>query len=598
MAEKKSILTLNIGSQRVGMARFSVGARNALLLREYAFEEIPADVASDGVRKSLTTGALKNLVGRLKGQGQDVNYAASAQTPNTITRFVKLPSLGEDQVDKIVGFEAQQAVPFPLSETVWDYQIMGKAGEDVEVAIVAIRSEQVEELNSVVQGGGLAPKIVDAAPLALYNAFRYNHGTPDHCVLLVDMGSRTTNCIYIEGARVFVASFGNAGFHVTSAIAKEMDADFQTAEERKKEAGFVNLGGNYADHDDPEVDAMSKIIRNQFTRLHAEINRRNQQWKSQGGSPPAEIYLAGGAAALPYTKEFFEEKFRVPVHWFNALANVSVGPKINVDQAGREAHTLGELVGLALREMSCPLELDLSPRSVSAARDVSSKKPVLLTAAACLFAGLGAWYVYLNQATSAKRGDFEKVEKEFNELDGVDRQIRAETDRQSKEEARFSHLNNAIAGRQYWLTVLNALNSQFSDDSMWFTYVGPLDAEGKLILKPLGGAEGPAVPAEYRNESAKPAGGAAGAQELSTVDALFISGLYQTNKVRELFLKYKDLKDFFEIPDDWVQNENKWFTVDTGKESSEWASAFTMRLPLKNKLKVHTPPALGSGGTR
>lgn len=586
MAEKKTILTLNLGSQRIGMARFSLGAKGTLMLRDYAFEELPGDINSDAARKAMTAAAVKALTAKFKATGADVNY--SIPSHNTITRFVKVPSLGEDQVDKIVGFEAQQAVPFPLSETVWDYQIVGDAGGEVEVVIGAIRAEQLEEVNQGVAGAGLNTRLVDAGPLALYNAFRYNFGETKQSTLLLDIGSRMTDAIFMDGDRLFVASFPVAGSNVTSAIAKEMDTDFANAEIRKKTDGFVHLGGNYADHEDPEVDAMSKIIRNQLTRVHSEINRRVQQFKTLGGNSPTVIYLAGAAAGLPYMKEFLEEKLRLPVHWFNALQNVGVGPKVDVDAVSREAHCLGELVGLALRQMSCPMELDLSPRSVEQAREVGAKKPMLITAAVALFAGLGALYTYLNFSTAAATSKLEKVESRFNELNDIAQDIRAEESRQKREEARADYLKSAVTMRQYWLNMFNLINSKFTNDEIWLTQLQPLDPDGQPILGPILG-EGAVVPEKFRNLTpTPPAPTAAGQPPTKTVDSLHLAGLFKKDEIRELFERLKSAPEF-DVPTDWETDIDKWFTKDQGKLNTEWASRFDIKLPLKNKFKLVVP---------
>ncbi len=592
MAEKKSILTLNLGSQRIAMARFGLGAKGTLLLREYGFEELPGDLASDSARKSLVTAAVKSLTGQLRAKELPTNYALAAQT--TITRFVKLPSLGEDQVDKIVGFEAQQAVPFPLTETVWDYQVMGKAGGEVEVAIVAVRADQLEEINQSISGASLNTKLVDAAPLALYNAFRYNYGEPAEPTLLLDLGAKTTNLIFIEGGKVFISSFQNAGSQITQAISKEMEWDFASAEERKKVDGFVHLGGNYADHEDPEVDSMSKIIRNQLTRLHGDVNRRTQQYRQQGGSAPGVVYLAGAGANLPYIKEFLEEKLRVPVQWFNALQNVGVGPKVNVEQVSRDAHCLGELVGLALREMSCPMEIDLSPRTVETARSVAAKKPVLITAAACLAAGLGALWMHFNTQTSSSNSHLVKVEEDIGKLEGFANQIKAQDKRQKEEESRATYLRDAVSGRSHWLSILNAINSQFTTNSMWLTQLQPVDADGNEILKSATGGGVP-VPDSFRSPSASSgsrpgtSAPAPGEIKMVTVDALHLAGLFQKNEVRDRFLQFKDLKDLFDVPDNWEEEADKWYKADTGRETVEWASKFEMRLPLRQKFKVPVP---------
>ncbi len=602
MADNKSILTLNLGSQRIGMARFSLGAKGAVTLREYAFEELPGDISNDVSRKKLTSAAVKSLSAKFKATGQEVNI--SLPSHSTITRFVKVPSLGNDQVDKIVGFEAQQAVPFPLSETVWDYQVLGTAGGEAEVAIAAIRAEQVEELNAGVTAAGLSTNLVDAGAISLYNAFRYNYGEPAESTLLLDIGSRMTDAIFMEGNRMFLASFPFAGSNVTSAIAKEMEADFASAEFRKIADGFVNLGGNYADHEDPEIDTMSKIIRNQMTRIHSEINRRIQQYKTQGGTAPTSVYLAGAAAALPYMKEFLEEKLRLPVYWFNSLQNVSVGPKVNTEAVAREAHCLGELVGLALRQGSCPMELDLAPRSVASRKDVAAKKPKLIAAAIALFAGLGALYTNSTLAADKAKTQLANVTARYDDLSGFASRIKLEETRQKLEETRGQYLKDAISGRQYWLSVLNVINSklkaEITDDGLWITQLQPMDPDGNQIvgLSTLvtGSKDLPINPdLKPRTASTPLPLGKPGETRKVTVDALHIVGLYTKDKVRALFEALKDTPEgIFDIPADWETRAGpngfevkNWFNP--SQSSASIARPFDMKLPLKQKFKLSVP---------
>jgi type IV pilus assembly protein PilM len=592
MADNNSILALNLGSQRVGMARFQVGKKGGITLRDFAFEELPGDVTSDMGRVAFVKAAVKSLAKQLKATAEDVIYAIPSQ--NVITRPVKLPALGADQADKIVGFEAQQAVPFPLSETVWDYQVLSNEGPESEVLIAAVRSEQLEEINAAVEAAGLKPVMTDAAPFALYNAFRHNYGAPEQSTLLLDMGARTTDAIFMEGEKVFIASFPNAGGHVTQTIAREMGTDYDGVEEKKKEIGFVNLGGNYADHEDPEVDSMSKIIRNQFTRLHAEINRRVQQYRQQGGTPPAQIYLAGGASAMPYTKEFFEEKFRVPVEWFNALGNVPLGPKVDAEYAGANGHTLGELVGLALRSgKEQPLHLDLCAKSVDAAKDLASKKPKLFIAAALLLGSLAGWWVYSNGKIAKKDVEMVKLEKEFKGLKGHADEISAQQSRGDKANAWYEHLHNGLAQRQHWLDLYNLLNKQFTTNDLWLTQISPLDAEGNPLADPVFAKDPVIVKIGTlglldKTPKAKPL------EDVETmVDSLLVSGLWQGAKQelpKETFLKFKDLKDYFDIPDGWDKDEGEWFKTDYSNADARWASSFQMRLKLKTKLKTKLLP--------
>ena len=579
MAEKKSVTTLNLGSQRVGMARFGIGGKGALVLKDYAFVEIPGDPSSEGIRAGALSSPVSQLTAAFKAADSDVNYAIPGHV--LMTKFDKLPPLAEDKVDQIVGFEAQQAVPFPLTETVWDYQLMGKHGGEVEVGIVAVRSEQSNEFNAPVAAAKLNPHIVDAAPIALYNAFRYNYPSLDGCALLLDMGARTTNLIFAEGRRAFISTVQVGSASLTQAIAKEMECDFGTAEQRKVAEGFVNLGGNYADHEDAEIDALSKILRNGLTRIHGEITRRiNLYRQQQGGSAPTAVYLAGGGASLPYVKEYWEEKLRVPVHYFNALQTVGVGPKVDTERAGAEAHMLGELVGLALREMACPMEVDLAPQSVQAARDIGNRKPILLTAAAALTAALTSIWGFNKATVGTYTAAKDKVEAAANSLEVIDKKIAAADAQLAVEQARMSHLSNAVADQKFLVGMMNAINNAFPNDKIWVTQWNPVTlSEGEGVSLPLasvvGGTGVEDINTNLVGELAKlaPAGGTSEADKgKRTLGALQLKGILQAETQADLSV----LNDFFDklASRDEKSPFSKYFSFDPALKADELRTKF------------------------
>ena len=80
---------------------------------------------------------------------------------HVFSKFVKLPPVDASKVTQIIQYEAQQNVPFPLAEVVWDYQILGSTpGGELEVLLVAIKSDIVEGLFRVTESGESAAAIV------------------------------------------------------------------------------------------------------------------------------------------------------------------------------------------------------------------------------------------------------------------------------------------------------------------------------------------------------------------------------------------------------------------------------------------------------
>src|SRR5881409_2230388 len=382
------LITVNIGSQTIGLAEFRL-INDRLVLVNYRFRETPLDPAT-GERRDAHTAlhetavALREIMHEMHIHPAPVNYAVPAQS--VFARFVKLPALEAEKIDKIVSFEAQQNVPFPIDQVVWDYQLVGGGmGEQLQVVIVAIKRDLLDEINNAVEETGLRTRIIDVASMGLYNAFCYNYTDLKGCSLLLDIGARTTNILFIEPERIFSRSLPIGSSAITAAVAKEFGESFAAAETRKNRDAFVALGGA-AEPADPNIGRLSKIARSTMTRLHAELMRSVSHYRAQQqGSRPARIFLCGGGAGMPYMREFFHEKFQVPIELFNPLQNVTVAESAPTQDVAGSAHLLGEVVGLALRSVTVsPMELNLRPASVVRRQDLEKRRPFFIAAAACI----------------------------------------------------------------------------------------------------------------------------------------------------------------------------------------------------------------------
>src|SRR4051812_27451710 len=227
MAES-SFAVLNLGSQRVGGAVFSKARNGDLILKSYAFAEMQGDPSIEATRLPQLRIAVLELADKLKLRGKDVWYAIAGHV--VFTRFVKLPPFDEEKADQIVEFEARQNVPFPINEVIWDYEFIGdKSGGEREVALVAIKAEALNDINDQVESAGVKVCGVDLAPLVVFNTFRFSYPDVEESTLIIDLGSKSTNLIFVEGARVFTRNILVGGSTVTGAIAKELGVNFSEA---------------------------------------------------------------------------------------------------------------------------------------------------------------------------------------------------------------------------------------------------------------------------------------------------------------------------------------------------------------------------------
>lgn len=570
------IISLNVGSQQISGAVFSKTAGGGLRLDRVERRDFVGDPGEEGGRATQGAMALKEIVSSLKIKGAKTNYVVTSFP--VLLKFASLPALDGSQVDQIVEFEAQQQVPYPINEVVWGYQLMGDPDDiEIEVALAAVKSDELSEVDNLITGAGLKSKGAEIAPAALYNALRFNYADIEETTLLVDIGARTTDMIFMEGKKLFIRTVKIGGADITRAISKEFGTDFVSADHRKTVDGFVALGGPYADHEDPEIAGISKVVRNSLTRLHSEIMRTINFYRSQqGGSAPAFVLLSGATAGLPFIREFFAEKLNLPVDHFNPFRNVTVAKGATAELVGANAHQFGELVGSALAQIGeVPLRIDLLPESVQKERDLDRRKPALvlsLVALAALLVGMGFFF---SKGSQIANENAEKIQIRAADLTKYNKSIDDSRDAIEMIDGQQEPYIDAVLHRVYWVRVFNYLSQKMQNDLLYLTVLEPLSG-GAPIIDDEGATLVAGTPATE-----------------SIVDAFLIQGLWRENpRGSEVVYDYfKGLKgdaetsgaNFFALGDVDISEVS---VVDAGTNDDRYAYPFKMTLPLPEANRV------------
>ena len=568
------IVTLNLGSQCIELAEFRAQPPDGLILCGYRWREFLADPAKEPTRPAQIVAAVREMMGELQIKGGPVNYTVAEEL--VFTRFVKLPPIDHEKIERIISFEAQQNVPFPINEVVWDYQLVGGgAGEQIQVILVAIKADLLDEINAAVEETGLRPSTVDLATMALYNAFRHNYSDLNGCSLLVDIGARTTNLLFIEPGKIFTRSVPIGGSSVSSAIAREFSEPFAAAEFRKKR---VDITG--AERRDSDAGRVADVIRSTMMRLHAELMRSISHYcAQQQGRPPERVYLSGGGATTPFIREFFREKLQLPIEFFDPLRNVAVAESTELEEISR--HLLGEPVGLALRATSnCLMQLNLRPARLVRRQEIEKRRPFLLAAAACFVLGLLSWGAYYARAAHVIRDRAAKAHEKVVALRRVETQANQVRQQMAALDQAAAPLIAAIHDRSFWPQILEELNARLPKENIWITELVatsggiPLDPSGARPLRPETPAPIVSLPR------------AGSANTPSVIDGLFVRGLYLFNPRQQ------------EIVVDYFRNlvESPWFAIDpnnqakvikpTTPNNAEWAFPYELHLDLRKPPKL------------
>ena len=487
MATNDTILAIDIGACSLKIASFSFPQAGGLVLEGFYFNEFAGDLKDDEYKDALRD-ALQEAVGEIDFSAKDVYFTFSGQS--AFIRFVKLPPVGEeeDRIKQIVEFEAKQNVPYPMDEVIWDYQLIGSVeGEsEIETMFVVVKNDIINSLTGAIEGIGKDPMLIDVAPTAAYNAARANGIGDADCSMILNIGGRCSSLIFIDSGRFFVRTIPIAGFTVTQQISKEFGISFSDAEELKKKHGFVALGGAYEEPDSEVAATVSKIVRNVMTRLHSEINRSINVYRSQQkGTKPTKLYLAGGSSVMAFTPRFFSEKLKMPVEYFNPFQVVSLSPNIDKEALAEVAHMFSEVIGLGLRRATvCPIEISLVPQTIKSIQEFRKKSLFFYASAASVVCCLLILWWAIDRKKERTANMVDKAANLLNDKNATLDKVWEANEDVKLLATQYGDAEKIVESRADWIKIINEIQNLLPYN-MWLVSFKPIDGAPEKVTTPI-----------------------------------------------------------------------------------------------------------------
>ena len=481
MAGQTTILTIDVGSDTVKMAEFSFAPEGGnLVLEKFAFEPL---AQGDDEPVVAFARVYQFMLQTNNFQSKQVRLTISGQT--AFSRLSKLPELSGDgnMISKIIEFEAKQTVPYAMDEIIWDYQLIKHTlppvtefddpHDEYEALFVAAKRDIITAYTDVVLESGLEVISVNVSPISMSNAFyACTKRDPEGCEMLLNIGGQSSSLVICEGDRVFVRSIPIAGDAITQQISKEFAIPFTDAEDLKIKHGFVALGGAYEDPESEVAATISKIARNVMTRLHGEISRSVNVWRSQhNGRKPTALYLAGGGALIQYVSEFFTEKLHIKVDYLNVFSTMSIGAGVDREALLDVAPRFSELAGMGIRSAAeVPVDINLVPETIKIQADIQSKKMYFYASCATLVVSLLIFYAGVSKMLDFDRSRVARVRGKVEDAQRLFEKIKEQNRYVTNERNEYERYLKIINDRTAWVDLMNDLQ-QIVPDTTWFSSI-------------------------------------------------------------------------------------------------------------------------------
>lgn len=340
------LVGLDIGS-RVLKASEIVETKSGHRLQHFGMLDIAYGAIEEGVIKDADeiAASIRKLFNENSFKTQ--NVAISIGGYSVIVKKISVQTMMEEQLQGVINSEAEQYIPFDISEVNLDYQILGENENNpnqMDVLLVAAKKEVVDSYVNLIQMAGLNPCIIDIDAFVLQNIFELNYALEDENTALIDIGASKTSLNILKGnSSLFMRDVTLGCGMINKKIVSLIDCSYEEAEQLKY--------GDQSDRISP--DDVKEIILSVVDDWCDEIRPAlDFFYSAYPDSKIKRIMLSGGGSYIKEFRELLAIETSSEVEIINPFKNIQINKKsFDISYLERIAPQAAISMGLAIRKI-------------------------------------------------------------------------------------------------------------------------------------------------------------------------------------------------------------------------------------------------------
>src|SRR5262249_23353703 len=181
---KKHLVGVDIGTHSIKVVRLKQKGKGYQLLN-FGIMPLRPEAMVDGniAEAEALVEAIRNLMRTEKITSKEVATAVSGQS--VIVKRIRVPQMTEKELTEAIQGEAEQHIPFEISDVNIDFQVLPtvceedeRADNQMDVLLVAAKKAKIWDYTNLLTNAGLNPVVVDIDVFPLEN--EYEMTTPDN----------------------------------------------------------------------------------------------------------------------------------------------------------------------------------------------------------------------------------------------------------------------------------------------------------------------------------------------------------------------------------------------------------------------------------
>jgi type IV pilus assembly protein PilM len=344
--KKTHLIGLDIGSRTIKIAEV-VDKKTTQIFKNFHTINIEPGLIEEGTVKDPETVSKSIRELYTKAKLKEKNVAISIGGYSVIVKKINVQNMTEDELQETIHFEAEQYIPFDISDVNLDFQILGESEHNpnqMSVLLVAAKKEMINEYINLVQMTGLNLCLIDVDAFALQNIFEFSYNPGDENIALIDIGaSKTSLNILKDNSSVFMRDVSLGCGQITEKIASLVECSLAEAEEIKH--------GGQSEIISPED--LHSIISSAVTSWCTEIKRALDFFYSTFPEDQiTKIILSGGGANIKEFRQLLAVETATDVEIINPFQNFSINSeRFDSSYLEQIAPQAAICMGLAIRKI-------------------------------------------------------------------------------------------------------------------------------------------------------------------------------------------------------------------------------------------------------
>ena len=342
---KNHLVGLDIGSRTIKAAEI-VETKRGRRLKKFAMVDIPPGLIEDGTINDSEKVA--EYIRQLFKDNKlvDHNVAVSIGGFSVIVKKIYVQKMDEIKLQETIQFEAEQYIPFDISDVNLDFQILGENENNpnqMSVFLVAARKEMVNEYINLVQMAGLNPCIIDVEAFALQNVFEFNYDELNENIALIDIGASKTSLNIIKGfSSLFMRDVSLGCGQINQKIVSLAGCPLEEDEQIK----FGSQDDKISNED------LKEIVSSVVTDWCAEIKRAlDFFYSTYPDDSITKIMLSGGGANIKDFRQLLSMETSAEVELIDPFNKLELSDSLDSSYLGKIAPQASISIGLALRRI-------------------------------------------------------------------------------------------------------------------------------------------------------------------------------------------------------------------------------------------------------